>query len=518
MFRKFLCSALAAMCLALGLSGCGGSANSFTWRVDTLPANLDPQLASESSDVTACLNLYSGLFRLDANGEVQPDACEDYEVSPNGLTYTFHIKSGLTYNGYRGAANATPVTAQDFAFGLQRVFLAETGSPYTEAFSCISGSDKALRGDASALGVQAADDHTLVITLSHKDADFTRKLCLPGAMPCNREFFESTGGAYALSSKMTLANGPFYLYNWTENGLFLRRKASGSLVNAVRIVLHSDDVSTEKPLTAPLQVQNEKTDAALYTGGEDTGLPSVRYTDTTWCLLFNTQNAMLSNLSLRQALAQAAYSADLPPAEGLETAGGLIPPAVTVGSQSYRDAVGSALPASQNAAALCQNALTELGVSSVRGLTVLLPENCPAADAFASLNQLWQSQLGLYINVQQLPMEDLLSAQSSGDYAIMLLPLSSAENAPHALLRQFGDGGLCRWVSAEFQARAAALSPAASGYTQDCAALERELLNEAVLVPLFFQQQQLLISPKVSGLVFDPFGPTVDLTWACKSR
>lgn len=86
MFRKFLCSALAAMCLALGLSGCGGSANSFTWRVDTLPANLDPQLASESSDVTACLNLYSGLFRLDANGEVQPDACEDYEVSPNGLT------------------------------------------------------------------------------------------------------------------------------------------------------------------------------------------------------------------------------------------------------------------------------------------------------------------------------------------------------------------------------------------------------------------------------------------------
>ena len=231
---------------------------------------------------------------------------------------------------------------------------------------------------------------------------------------------------------------------------------------------------------------DEKADAALYTGGEDTGLPSVRYTDTTWCLLFNTQNAMLSNLSLRQALAQAAYSADLPPAEGLETAGGLIPPAVTVGSQSYRDAVGSALPASQNAAALCQNALTELGVSSVRGLTVLLPEGCPAADAFASLNQLWQSQLGLYINVQQLPMEELLSAQSSGDYAIMLLPLSSAENAPHALLRQFGDGGLCRWVSAEFQARAAALSPAASGYAQDCAALERELLNEAVLAHQFF--------------------------------
>ena len=517
MFRKTIYAALAALFLALGLSGCGGGTNSFTWRVDTLPSNLDPQLASAGSDVTACLNLYSGLFRLDANGDVQPDACESYEVSPNGLTYTFHLKSGLTYNGYRGAANSTPVTAQDFAFGLRRVFLPETGSPYTEALGGIAGSAQALQGDSSALGVKAADDNTLIITLSQKDDDFLRKLCLPGAMPCNQAFFESTGGAYALSSKMTMGNGPFYLYNWTESGLFLRRKASGSLVDAVRIVLQADETSTDKPLTAPQQVQNEKADAALYDGGEDTGLPSIRYAGTTWCLLFNTQNTLLSSRSLRQALAQTAYSADLEAAEGTQTATGLIPPAVTVGQKSYREQAGSALPASQSAQALYQTALSELGTSSVRGITVLLPENSPVADAFASLNQLWQSQLGLYCNVQQLPMEDLLTAQSKGDYAIMLLPLTADENTPHTLLRRFGSGELCEWTSAEFSARTAALSPVQAGYVRDCAALERELLAEAVAVPLFFQQSQLLISPSVQDLVFDPFAATVDLTWATKS-
>ena len=517
MIRKKICAALAALCLAASLSGCGGGTNSFTWRVESLPTNLDPQLASASSDVTACRNLYSGLFRLDANGEVQPDACESYEVSPDGLTYTFHIKSGLTYNGYRGAANTTPVTAQDFAFGLQRVFLPETSSPYAETFSSIAGSSEALHGNSAALGVKATDDQTLVITLSQKDPDFLRKLCLPGAMPCNQEFFESTGGAYALSSKMILGNGPFYLYNWTESGLFLRRKTSGDLVDAVRIVLENDEASTEKPLTAPQQVQNEKADAALYDSGEDTSLPSIRYAGTTWCLLFNTQNAMLSNRTLRQALAQTAYNADLPAAQGTQNASGLVPPAVTVGSQTYREQAGSALPATQSPAALCQTALAELGVSSVRGLTVLIPDTTPVADAFAALNQLWQSQLGLYFNVQQLPMEDLLKAQSSGDYAIMLMPLTATENAPHAFLRQFGSGQLCEWTSTEFQARTAALDPAKSGYLKECSLIERDLLNEAVVVPLFFQEQQLLLNPKVQNLVFDSFGPTIDLTWTTKS-
>lgn len=56
------------------LTGCGSGSNSFTWFVDSIPANLDPQVASASADVIACENLYSGLVRKDPSGKSLPSA------------------------------------------------------------------------------------------------------------------------------------------------------------------------------------------------------------------------------------------------------------------------------------------------------------------------------------------------------------------------------------------------------------------------------------------------------------
>ena len=69
------------------LTGCGSGSNSFTWFVDSIPANLDPQVASASADVIACENLYSGLVRKDPSGKYEPALCERWEKSSDGLTY-----------------------------------------------------------------------------------------------------------------------------------------------------------------------------------------------------------------------------------------------------------------------------------------------------------------------------------------------------------------------------------------------------------------------------------------------
>ena len=76
------------------LTGCGSGSNSFTWFVDSIPANLDPQVASASADVIACENLYSGLVRKDPSGKYEPALCERWEKSSDGLTYTFYLKDG----------------------------------------------------------------------------------------------------------------------------------------------------------------------------------------------------------------------------------------------------------------------------------------------------------------------------------------------------------------------------------------------------------------------------------------
>ena len=514
MLRKLIfgcCTAALLLCL----TGCGGS-NSFTWRVDTLPANLDPQLAQESSDVTACLNLYSGLFRLDENGVPQPECCESYTVSPDGLTYTFTLKSGLTYNGYRGAVNTTPVTAHDFAFGLYRVFLPETCSPYADDLAIIAGSaDVAAGAPADALGVVALDDRTLSITLQQRDENFLHKLCLPGAMPCNEEFFRSSGGAYGLAVRMVQGNGPFYLYNWTESGLFLRRKASGSQVDALRIVEHAEDGGADEPLSPPEQVKNGKSDAALYSGAAGTGLGEISYTNITWCLFFDCRNRYLSNSLLRGALAQSALDTAFSLPEGYLAADGLVPPSVTLGAESYRSLAGRALP-SQSASLLYKQALEELGVSSVRGLTVLIPAEEPARSVFSSINQHWQSQLGIYCNVVEVPLEELSDALDFRDGAIVLAPLSMNSNSPRPWLEAFGSGQYTGWADEEYRLSLGQLSAFSPSVSQ-MAAAERYLLQQASLTPLYHQSQLLLVSPQIGGLVFDPFGPTLDLTWATKS-
>ena len=284
------------------LTGCGSGSNSFTWFVDSIPANLDPQVASASADVIACENLYSGLVRKDPSGKYEPALCERWEKSSDGLTYTFYLKDGLTYTAAKGNATDYAITAEDFVFAFRRLFRAETNSPYAVEFAAIENSAAVLAGQMpeSALGVTASGPLTLVFHLSSADDNFLEKLTLPGAMPCDEEFFNSTRGTYGLNASSTLSSGSFYLYNWTASGLFLRRDVSSPMIGSLRLVQNTG--STGK--SAAQLIADEKCSAALDDTGEDTSLQSVDYSDTTWALLFNSaEDSVFADQELRQALA-----------------------------------------------------------------------------------------------------------------------------------------------------------------------------------------------------------------------
>ena len=124
-FARRLAAGAAALSLAFSLAGCGSSLNSFTWQVEHVPENLDPQLASESPEVIAVTHLFSGLFRRDENSTPQPECAESYECSADGKTYTFHLKDGLAWHTYKDQDTSTPVTAADFVFGLPRTHFAD---------------------------------------------------------------------------------------------------------------------------------------------------------------------------------------------------------------------------------------------------------------------------------------------------------------------------------------------------------------------------------------------------------
>lgn len=189
------------------LTGCGSGSNSFTWFVDSIPANLDPQVASASADVIACENLYSGLVRKDPSGKYEPALCERWEKSSDGLTYTFYLKDGLTYTAAKGNATDYAITAEDFVFAFRRLFRAETNSPYAVEFAALENSAAVLAGQMpeSALGVTASGPLTLVFHLSSADDNFLEKLPCPMPCPAMRNFSIPPGAPYGLNASSTLS-------------------------------------------------------------------------------------------------------------------------------------------------------------------------------------------------------------------------------------------------------------------------------------------------------------------------
>ena len=517
-FFRITAAVLAAAFL-LALTGCGNSSSapSFTWFVDTIPANLDPQVASAAPDVIACENLYSGLVRKKADGEIVPDLSESWTISSDGKTYTFQIKDGLTYKAVKGASTDHTITAEDFVFAFRRIFQPQTNSPYAVEFAALENSAAVLAGtaDASTLGVSAAGPLTLVFRLSEKDDNFLAKLTLPGAMPCDEEFFNSTRGTYGLNASSTLSSGSFYIYNWTASGLFLRRAPSGSLIDSLRLVQNTNSAGQ----SAAELIANEKCSAAPDDTAAPTTLTSLSYSDTTWSLLFNCSSVFAST-ELRQALASAARGAAEVPDGGLyAAANGLVPDGLTVDGMNYRDTAGDVTPAAVDARALYLTARQTLTTSDFNKVSLMVPAGSGVTSAAEEINGVWQKEFSLFFSVEEVDEETFAKRLAEGDYTIALAPISAEGGSVYNMLNQFtaAGGGLTGYVDSlyatQLQASTQATGSSRCRLLGDC---ERQLLNDAVAVPLFAQQKRLLIAPGIQNLIFDPFGPVLDLTYTTK--
>lgn len=516
-FAGFLC----ALALAAALCSCGGGANSFTWFVDQIPANLDPQVALDPADVIACTNLYSGLVRRTPDGELAPALAERWEVSADGLRYTFTLRQGLYYTASKGAQTGYAITAEDFVFAFQRIFMAETASPYAVDFAAIQNSGPVLDGTLppAQLGVEAVREDTLVFRLSERDDHFLAKLALPGAMPCDEEFFTSTRGTYGLKASSTLSSGSFYLYNWTSGGLFLRRTPSGSQVDSLRLVQNTNalDQSPEE------LILNERCSAAPDETAAPTALRSIPYSDTTWGLVFQCgEGSVFASPLLRQALIASAQEAELDFRSPLypDTAA-LVPEGLTVDGLDYRALAGDPSPHFGPARTLYMEARQGMSNSDFAKVTLLLPAGCGLEEAAGQINSQWQKQLSLYFSVELVEMEEFAKRMAQGNYTIALAPVQAEGGSVYEMLLQFTPegGGLAGYSDPAF---AAALAASAQSTGQErcrlLAQCERQLLEDGAFAPLFAQQKRLLLADGVEGLVFDPFGPVLDLTYTTKAK
>ena len=147
------------------------------------PDSLDPHVAVAAPALIVNNDLFESLLTLDARGRPVPGAAERYEVSPDGLTYTFTLRRGLTYSDGR------PITAADFVWSMRRLAdPATAGTGLAAWIDLIDGGRAVLRGERppESLGVSASDARTVRIRLALPAPYFPSIVAFPVFAPIER--------------------------------------------------------------------------------------------------------------------------------------------------------------------------------------------------------------------------------------------------------------------------------------------------------------------------------------------
>lgn len=183
----------------------------------TDPLTLDYLQSSRASTTDHTVNFIEPLYETDQYGNYIPALAKDYEVSDDGLTYTYHLREGVQWVDVDGNDYAE-VKAQDFVTGLKHAVEVES-----ESLPIVSNSIKNLRAymdgtvkDFADVGVKALDDYTVEYTLENPEPYFNSKTTYGILWPLNEEFLKSKGKDFgALQPDSILYCGPYRLANLT---------------------------------------------------------------------------------------------------------------------------------------------------------------------------------------------------------------------------------------------------------------------------------------------------------------
>ena len=168
------------------------------------PPTLDPHLTTDTTSAGIIVEIYSGLVAIDSNLELIPDIAESWDISPDGLVYTFRLRPDVRFH------DGKLVTAHDFKWSLERAANPETASPVADTYiNDIVGMQEVFDGvTTSVSGIKVIDDRTLQLTIDAPKAYFLAKLTYPTAYVLDRENVESGGRTWTDTPNGT---GPFRL-------------------------------------------------------------------------------------------------------------------------------------------------------------------------------------------------------------------------------------------------------------------------------------------------------------------
>lgn len=529
MFKK-LVSLFLAIVAVISLCACGGdSSDVLILPIESDPMCLDPQVADSKEAKLMIANCFEGLVRLDKDYKIIPGVAESWEISKDGLTYTFNLRKDTHWKllnsfedvlpeGYKDTYR-TQVIAADFVYGINRALDPATQAGDAEKLFGIKNASAVNSGKqpTSALGITAKDDLTLVITLERADPDFLRILTLPVAMPCHEDFFKATHAKYCLDLKYTFCNGPFYLSRWAEDNtlsMYKNDEYKGSVKvkpDELYFYVNTEESSVVKKIRQRTYDCAFISEAAKNELSDSDKISNYSIQNTVYGLCFNCTDSVLSNEDMRRALAMVTKTAELTANFDNSFTKGIVPDCVRYGENSYREAAGNVSGIAYNeqqALTLWKKGLKKLDISTAEVIVTCTEEN---AHLMQQTVQNWQRVFSTSIlaKVEVKTSDQISTMIYNTSYQVLYHKISTDSSTVTDTLKKFTSDSSSNFFGFADKNYDSIVNSVISAYSgaaklSGCVSAEKYILDKAVFLPMLGGSSYAVVNKDVDGLYFSP--------------
>lgn len=519
-----------------GDSGSKDGEKSLSFNLRAEPPEMNSILTTTTGSGNVLRHVMEGLLVLDENDEPAPGVAESWEVSDDGLTYTFKLRDDSKWS------NGDTVTANDFVFALDKLFSPATAAEYSGTWApLIVGADDVLnskdeKATAEALknvGYKAIDDQTLEIKLTGPYAYFPGVVSFYNFLPINEKAYEEFGGddGYAKEADKMLYNGAFTMDTWNHEDKIILAK-NDDYWNADKVNLDKIEIRMISDANAALNefeagdIDMIELNGEQYQDKKDSDLDIHKYDDgSSWYLEFNTTAQGLNNPKIRKALTLAVDAqkyVDKVVLNDSTVANSFVPAAIVQGT--FTKEVGDMLnrPTDGNfeeVVKLLDEGLKEEGLTrdSLK-LDMIIDDTTTAAAYGAYIQNQLKEVLGVNLAISPMTYKARIARMQDKDFNIVMAGWGPDYNDPMTFLDLFvstNGNNHTSWADPEYdaivvEARAEA-DPAKK--TELMKKLEAKLAEQMPIGYIYNRAQNYVLSEGVTGVVRTAFSD-IDVRFA----
>jgi oligopeptide transport system substrate-binding protein len=475
----------------------------FSLRIHSEPPTLDWTLATDNVSILLLQNLMEGFANYDDSLHPKPALAKNWTVSKDGKTYTYTLRDNLTWS------DGVPLTAQHFWDSWERLLNPKTASEYSYFLFAVVGAKEYNEGklkDPSKLGFKVVNDKTFVVTLTKAAAFFPTIPTFTVTFPIRKDLIEKYGNKWTDPGKM-VTTGPFQLSEWKHDskvtlvpnpryygGAPKLQKVSAYIVNEDTTAINmfeSGSLNYVSRLPA-LEIERLKSSPAYRNA------PFLRG----YYYGFNTKKTPFTDVRVRQAFAHAIDRTQIVSL----LKGGQMPTTswVPKGMPGYEPKVGLGFDVKK-----AQKLLADAGFPGGKGfpeVTFMFDTRDDNKVIAERLQSMWQTNLGVKLRAQNEDWKVYLNRLKTDVPAMYRMGWGADYPDPNNfmdLFTSYSENNHSNWKSKDYDTlveTAASESNAAKRLAGYKKAQELLLEKDAIIIPLFIDSLNVLVSPNVKNL------------------